>query len=153
MSYRRYYQISKKPVFVMAGRVTLGTIVGAGRDEIPADERLYAGGGSSIRGYAYQSVGPLVGDTPIGGRSLLDLSFELRLKVTDRFGLIGFLDGGTAYTGTHFNTGEKILWGAGPGLRYFTPIGPLRLDVGFPLDRREGVDDAFQIYLSIGQAF
>lgn len=153
VSYRRYYQISKKPFSGLAGRITLGTIVGAERDEIPADERLYAGGGSSIRGYAYQFVGPIVGDTPIGGRSLLELSFELRLKLTDSIGLVGFLDGGTAYSGTHFNTDEKTRWGVGPGLRYFTPIGPLRLDVGFPLDRREGIDDAFQIYLSIGQAF
>jgi translocation and assembly module TamA len=127
--------------------------VGAERDEIPADERLYAGGGSSIRGYAYQYVGPFVDDTPIGGRSVLEFSFEFRLKVTDSVGLVGFLDGGTAYSGTHFNTGEKIRFGVGPGLRYFTPIGPLRLDVGFPLDRREGIDGAFQVYLSIGQAF
>lgn len=150
---RQYVPIFKKPHSVLAGRVTAGTIVGAERNEIPADERLYAGGGGSIRGYFYQSVGPLIGATPIGGRSVLDLSLELRFKVTDRLGLVGFVDGGTAFEGTHFDTDEDILYGAGGGVRYYTPIGPLRLDVGFPLDRREGIDDAFQVYLSIGQAF
>jgi translocation and assembly module TamA len=153
VTFRQYLQLLKKPDTVFAGRATVGSITGADRNDIPADERLYAGGAGSIRGYFYQSVGPLVGTTPLGGRSLLDLSLELRLKVTERFGLVGFLDGGTAYEGTHFNTGEPILWGAGGGIRYYTPIGPLRLDVGFPLDRREGIDDAFQLYLSIGQAF
>ena len=152
-TFRQYLQLFEKPVTVFAGRATVGSIVGAAENDIPADERLYAGGGGSIRGYFYQSVGPLVGTTPLGGRSLIDLSLELRLRVTDRFGLVGFLDGGTAYEGTHFNTGEPILWGAGGGIRYYTPIGPLRLDVGIPLDRREGIDAAYQVYLSIGQAF
>jgi len=150
---RQYLPLLKKPDSILAGRVTAGTIVGAERNEIPADERLYAGGGGSIRGYFYQSVGPLIGTTPLGGRSVLDLSLELRLKATERLGLVAFIDGGTAFEGTHFDTHENILWGAGGGIRYYTPIGPLRLDVGFPLDRREGIDDAFQVYLSIGQAF
>jgi len=152
-TYRHYLQVFEKPRLVLAGRITLGSILGAERNEIPADERFYAGGGGSIRGYAYQSVGPLAADAPIGGRSLMEMSLEIRLKITERFGVVGFLDGGTAYRGANFNTDDRIQWGAGPGLRYYTPIGPVRLDVGFPLNRRDNIDDSFQFYLSIGQAF
>ena len=151
--YRHYFQLSKAPSLVLAAGVTLGSIVGAETREIPADERFYAGGGGSIRGYAYQSVGPRIGDAPVGGRSLAEVSLELRLRISERFGLVGFLDGGNAYTDRFPDLGEKLFWGAGGGLRYYTPIGPLRLDMGFPLDRRPDIDDRLQIYLSIGQAF
>jgi translocation and assembly module TamA len=151
--YRHYLQLLKAPSLVVATGITLGSIVGAETREIPADERFYAGGGGSIRGYAYQSVGPRIGDVPVGGRSLAELSFELRLRISERFGLVGFLDGGNAYSDRFPDVGEKLYWGAGGGLRYYTPIGPLRLDIGFPLDRRPDIDDSLQIYVSIGQAF
>jgi len=153
LRYRHYLQLLRTPSVVMAGGVHLGAIEGAERNEIPADERFYAGGGGSIRGYAYQSVAPLSGVDPIGGRSIIELSLEFRLKLTQRFGLVTFLDGGNAFTTKTPDFGESLLWGTGLGLRYYTPIGPLRLDVAFPLDRREGVDDSFQVYVSLGQAF
>jgi translocation and assembly module TamA len=153
VSYTRYIKISQKPPSVFAGSLKLGTINGASRDEIPADERFYAGGGGSIRGYAFQSVAPFSGGVPIGGKSLLELSMEIRLKISDRFGLVGFMDGGSAFTESISSSGEDLLWGAGLGLRYFTPIGPLRFDIGIPLNGREGIDDSFQIYISLGQAF
>ena len=137
----------------MAGGANVGAIVGAERNEIPADERFYAGGGGSIRGYAYQTVAPLSGTDPIGGRSIFELSLELRLKLTEQFGLVTFLDGGNAFTSQTPDFRESLLWGTGLGFRYYTPIGPLRLDVAFPLDRREGIDDSFQVYVSLGQAF
>ena len=150
----RYLRVLKGPSIVLAGRASLGVINGASLLDIPADERLYAGGGGSIRGYAYQSVGPLdEDDDPIGGRSVLELSAELRMKLTDRIGLVTFLDGGSAFESTFPDSSEKLQWSAGLGFRYFTAIGPLRLDVGFPLNRRTDIDDAFQIYVSIGQAF
>jgi translocation and assembly module TamA len=151
--YRHYFQLLKAPSLALAASVTLGSIVGAETREIPADERFYAGGGGSIRGYAYQSVGPRIGDVPVGGRSLAELSLEMRLRISQRFGLVGFLDGGNAYTDRLPDLGEKLFWGAGGGFRYYTPIGPLRLDIGFPLDRRPDIDDRLQIYVSIGQAF
>lgn len=153
LGYRRYLEVLTKPMLVLAGRVGLGHIEGAERDDIPADERFYAGGGGSIRGYAYQSVGPLSSGNPIGGRGLFEVSLEGRLKISERFGLVGFLDGGGAFTDNILDSEQDILWGTGIGFRYFTPIGPLRLDIGFPLDRREGIDDAFQVYVSLGQAF
>jgi translocation and assembly module TamA len=148
-----YLEVTSAPSLVLAGRAAAGTIMGASRFSIPADERFYAGGGGSIRGYPYQTVGPLVDEKPVGGRSVVELSLEARLRVTERFGLVAFLDGGTALATGLFDSGERFRWGTGAGVRYFTPIGPFRLDVGFPLDRRSGVDDSFQFYVSLGQAF
>jgi len=151
--YRRYLPLSDLPSIVAAGSITAGVISGARQKDVPADERFYAGGGGSIRGYSYQSVGPLVGDIPYGGRSLLECSFEIRAAVTDSIGIVGFLDGGTAYESGDFRSGEAFRWGSGLGLRYRTPVGPLRLDVAVPLNRRHGIDDSFQFYLSLRQAF
>jgi len=148
-----YLEVTSAPSFVLASRAAAGTITGASRLSIPADERFYAGGGGSIRGYPYQSVGPLVDDKPVGGRSVAELSLEARLRVTEQFGLVAFLDGGTAFAEGLLQSGEQFRWGTGAGLRYFTPIGPFRLDVGFPLNRRSGVDDSLQFYVSLGQAF
>ena len=150
----RYLSLLEARPLVFAARASLGAINGASLSNIPADERFYAGGGGSIRGYAYQSVGPLdEDDDPVGGRSVLELSAELRLKLTNRIGMVTFLDGGSAFESTFPDSSENLQWAAGLGFRYFTAIGPLRLDVGFPLNRRKDIDDAFQIYLSIGQAF
>jgi translocation and assembly module TamA len=152
-SLTHYLRLMKDPNLVLATRWAFGSIVGAERDEIPADERFYAGGGGSIRGLPYQSAGPLAGDAPQGGRSLVEMSAELRMRLTGSLGLVTFVDGGRAFEDTFPGSGGRVLWGAGVGVRYFTFLGPLRMDVAVPLDRREGVDDAFQLYLSIGQAF
>jgi translocation and assembly module TamA len=149
----RYIPLLKAPSLVFAGALTVGVIAGADADEIPADERFYAGGGGSIRGYPYQTVGPIVNGVPVGGSSLLTCSLELRLKLTQRFGVVGFLDGGNVYDSTYPDFSEPPLWGAGAGIRYYSPVGPFRLDVAFPLDRRPEIDDSFQIYVSLGQAF
>lgn len=151
--YRHYMQVSERPSLILAGRITLGFMGGAERDDIPADERFYGGGGGSIRGYAYQTVSPLFSGTPVGGRSLIEVSVETRLKCSENFGLVAFLDGGSAFKDMPLDAHEDFLLGAGLGFRYFTPLGPLRFDIGFPLDRRRGIDDAFQIYVSLGQAF
>jgi translocation and assembly module TamA len=152
-SYSRYLKISKKPFLVLAGRAALGSIWGEERDSIPADERWYAGGGGSVRGFAYQFAGPLFDGDPIGGRSLLELSFELRAKVTKKIGIVTFIDGGSAFKAEFPDFKEDLRWGGGVGVRYYTPIGPVRLDVAVPLNPREDIDDPFQIYISIGQAF
>jgi translocation and assembly module TamA len=150
---RGYAQVLQTPFLVLAAAVNGGGLAGGDRDEIPADERFYAGGGGSIRGYAYQSVGPRREGAPVGGRSLVEASLEGRLKLTDRFGLVMFVDGGNAFESRVPDFSESLLWGAGAGIRYYTPIGPFRFNIAFPLDRREGIDDRFQIYISVGQAF
>jgi translocation and assembly module TamA len=151
--YRHYLQILKEPATVLAGGVGVGGIAGADSSQIPADERFYAGGGGSIRGYAYQTVAPLKDGVPVGGNYLIELSFELRIKVSEQFGLVAFLDGGNAFAAPDPDFSQGLLWGTGVGLRYYSPVGPFRLDIGFPLDRRSGLDDRFQVYVSLGQAF
>jgi translocation and assembly module TamA len=137
---------------VVAMRGTWGQIWGPQRDDIPADLRFYSGGGGSVRGYAYQTAGSLKDGDPVGGKSLAELSSELRLKITDDFGVVPFLDGGSTYEGYVPKFEEQFYWGAGLGLRYYTTVGPIRLDVGFPLNPRS-TDDAFQVYGSLGQSF
>ena len=135
------------------GRISLGSITEASPGEVPADLRFYAGGANSIRGYAYQLVGPMVGDKPVGGRSLLTFSLEFALEIIGEFGAAAFIDGGSAFAEVLPRRGDEILLGTGVGLRYFTPIGPIGLDIGFPLDKRKGIDDDFQVYVSIAQIF
>ncbi len=138
----------------VAARAALGSIIGSGEeDKIPADLRFYAGGAGSIRGYAYQSVSPLVGNDPVGGRSLLTFSLELEVEIISGIGVAGFIDGGSAFADSFSFKSNEILYGTGGGLRYFSPIGPIGLDIGFPLHRRSGIDDSFQIYVSIVRTF
>lgn len=154
LSDRLYYQVSKAPRIILAGWADLGAIAGRDVLDLPAEKRLYAGGGGSVRGFGYQMAGPVddSGD-PIGGRSLLAFGGEVRFQVTDTIGIVPFLEGGTVYSSMVPDFSEPIFWGAGIGLRYHTPIGPIRADIGIPLNGRSGIDDGFQIYLSLGQAF
>lgn len=154
LTHTRYLGLTDSPQTVLALRGSVGSIFGVSRDRVPADERFYAGGGGSIRGIGFQEAGPLDDqDKPRGGRSVAEGSVELRLRLRNDLGAVLFLDGGTVFDGPLPGGGERVLLGAGPGLRYYTPIGPLRLDVGFPLNPRKGVDDGFQLYISIGQSF
>ena len=138
---------------ILAGRVEAGAMSGAALRNIPGSLRYYAGGAGSVRGYPYQSVGPedKNGD-PLGGRSFQEISLEARYKITDDVGIVPFLDGGMVYRDEVPRIIGDMDWGAGIGLRYFTPIGPLRLDVATPLQPRDG-DPPIQIYVSIGQSF
>ena len=84
---------------------------------------------------------------------MAEVSAELRIRFLDSFGVVVFLDGGSAFESSLPDASERLFWGTGAGLRYFSPIGPLRFDAAVPLNRREGIDDAFQLYVGIGQAF
>lgn len=149
-----YYSPFNSELVTLAGRGKIGSIVGEATATLPANKRFYAGGGGSIRGYEFQSVGPLdENNDPIGGRSLLELSLELRFRVNETFGVVPFLDGGNVYDDELPDFSEDLQWAGGLGLRYFSAIGPIRFDIAFPINRRSGVDDAFQFYISIGQSF
>ena len=153
LSYSHYLKVLDEPRVVLAGRGAVGTLFGASRDEVPADLRFYAGGGGSVRGFGFQLAGELDDDdNPLGGRSLLELSGEVRVRLTDTIGAVAFVDAGSAFGSSVPDFSETLRIGAGPGLRYFSPLGPVRLDIGFPINARDA-DDSFLLYISIGQAF
>ena len=148
-----YLALDDAARYVLAGRGRVGSIVGAKLFEVPANKRFYAGGGGSVRGYEFQTAGPLdEDDDPIGGRSLVELSAEMRIKVTENIGVVPFFDAGTVFESSFPDALDELFYAAGIGGRYYTGFGPIRLDVAFPLNKRER-DDWFQFYVSIGQAF
>lgn len=139
---------------VLAARTRVGSIFGASRSKVPASQRFYAGGGGSVRGYKFQSIGPLASNNdPLGGRSLVEVNAEARIKIIGPFGIVPFVDGGQVYEEIYPRlASEDLQWAAGLGLRYYSPVGPIRFDVATPINPR-GIDDPFQFYISIGQAF
>jgi translocation and assembly module TamA len=138
---------------VFAARLHLGSILNANTAEIPASRRFYAGGGGSVRGFAYQAVGPKLSDntTPQGGISLLETSVELRQQLTRKWGVVAFVDAGSVGT-DRFPGPNDLAIGAGLGARYNLGFGPIRVDVATPLTQRSG-NSAVQVYVSIGQSF
>ena len=140
---------------VAAGRIRLGTILGADRDDIAPSRRFYAGGGGSVRGYGYQRLGPRdVDGDPIGGRSLAEFSLEARIRLNafgGNFGIVPFIDGGTLSTRSLPDFGDWQ-FGAGIGLRYYSSFGPIRIDVGTPLNPQSD-DGPVAVVVSLGQAF
>ncbi|GEP04763.1 membrane protein [Methylobacterium oxalidis] len=150
-----YWALDDEANTVLAGRLGFGSISGANLDEIPANIRFFAGGGGSVRGYAYRTLGPRGPfNLPVGGRSLLEASLEARIKVTDTIGVVPFVDAGTAFAGSLPDFDERIRYAAGIGLRYYTGIGPIRVDLAFPLDRIKGDrNPPAALYISLGQAF
>ena len=150
----RYFRVRNEPRLVLAFRAAAGAIIGADIEDIPADERFYAGGGGSIRGVPFQSAGPLNdSNDPTGGRSLLEGSAEIRYEILRNLEGVVFLDGGSAFEESIPQFGDAWQFGTGAGIRYLTPVGPIRFDVGVPVDKRDSIDDAWQLYISIGQAF
>jgi translocation and assembly module TamA len=138
---------------VFAGKLSAGTLLGANSiEDIPATRRFYAGGGGSVRGYSYQEISPYNSNgDETGGRSYVTASFEARVKITDTIGVVPFVDMGSV-TDTAFPDFSDLRIGAGVGLRYATPFGPIRLDVAMPLKKYNG-GTSYGIYAGIGQAF
>ncbi len=136
---------------VLAGRVRVGSILGAGTQSIAPSRRFYSGGGGSVRGYGYQLIGPRdAANTPIGGRSLTEFAVEARIRLGS-FGIVPFLDGGNVYT-SPMPKFSKFRLGTGIGARYYSSFGPIRIDVGTPLNRQTG-DSRITVAVSLGQAF
>jgi translocation and assembly module TamA len=148
-----YLALDEDGRFVLAGRAGTGVIVGAGRNEIPADRRFLAGGGGSVRGYGYKNIGAgrLNGDA-VAGRALAEGSVEFRTRWTETIGAVLFADAGFVGDDPGFSDIGDFKVGVGAGLRYFTAVGPIRVDVGLPLDPDQD-DPDFAIYVGIGQAF
>ncbi len=153
-----YLAIDYDADFILAGRVQVGTILGAERDRIPASKRFYSGGGGSIRGYGFQELGPLDTDNdPLGGRSIFEVGVELRTRITETIGIVPFVEAGNVYESEipfdDPSEEDDLRYSAGLGFRYFTGIGPVRADIAFPIEKRPDIDDDFQFYVSFGQAF
>ncbi|MCF4099265.1 autotransporter assembly complex protein TamA [Maritalea mediterranea] len=148
-----YYAVDEAARLVLAGRVAAGSIIGADLADVPVDRRFFAGGAGSIRGYAFQAAGPRTGaGVPTGGLSFLETSLEARFKATEQIGVVGFVDVGGAFTSTIPGQGGDFYTGVGVGLRYLTPLGPIRADVAIPLNNIPG-EPNYGLYLGIGQAF
>lgn len=162
-----YLPIGEK--LVIAGRIGLGTIQGIDRFDLAPSRRFYSGGGGSVRGFGYQTLGPQVPvpnpdydpsdpdendpefiNRPLGGRSFNEASAEVRYRFGD-FGVAAFVDAGQAYEST-FPEFSDLRFGVGVGVRYYTNFGPMRIDVATPLNRRPG-EEWLNVYVSIGQAF
>jgi translocation and assembly module TamA len=143
---------------VIAVRGLAGLAQGAGEFSLPPDQRFYGGGSDTIRGYRYQSVGPQFPVThefpvltPIGGTAITAGGVELRQRMGGNFGAVAFVDAGQVSATLRAEPGEFRI-GAGAGLRYYTPIGPIRLDVAVPIPRHIG-DDAVEVYIGLGPSF
>lgn len=137
---------------VAAVRARVGSVLGTSATTLAADDRFYAGGGGSARGFEYQSLSPIGSDgEPFGGLSVVELSTELRWRVTPQWGAVAFIDNAIA---SDLNAPEfgGMRSAIGVGARYYFDFAPVRIDLATPLDRRTG-EPGFQIYLSLGQAF
>lgn len=157
ISASRYWSLSEADSFIMAGRIRVGTILGPPTKDIPASKRFFAGGGGSLRGFDFQQVGPLdATNDPLGGRSVIETSLEGRWRLGSAIGVVPFIDAGNVYDhpvpGKRTGGDARLRVAAGLGFRYYTPIGPVRLDIARALERRD-VDDPFELYISFGQAF
>lgn len=140
---------------VMAGRVRLGSIPGTSLDNIAPSRRYYAGGGSSVRGYGFQQIGPRdVAGAPSGGRSVVEAALEARIKTgffDGALSVVPFIDAGSVGSDPTPDF-KDIRFGAGLGIRYDSGFGPLRVDVGVPLNPGPN-DNPVAVYVSLGQAF
>lgn len=138
---------------VLALRGLAGLAQGAGEFSLPPDQRFYGGGSGTIRGYRYQAVGPLFADgNPIGGTAILAGTIEIRQRFGTNFGAALFTDAGEV-SGSLKPLPDVIRIGVGGGIRYYTPIGPIRLDIAVPTERYTSDPDRFEIYVGLGQAF
>jgi translocation and assembly module TamA len=147
-----YLPFGSNDATVLAGRLEYGSILGGAIPAVPADRRFYSGGGGSVRGFAYQAVGPrLENNTPEGGLSLSEASFEVRRRLNAQWGVVAFVDAGTVGL-SQAPDFRDTSFGAGVGVRYNLGFGPMRLDLATPINPRQG-DSPLQVYISIGQSF
>ena len=148
-----YYDILGDKAYVLAGRARLGTILAEDIGKVPQTQRLYSGGGGSVRGYAQRFIGPLdAQNDPEGGLSAVELGAELRARLYGDLGGTLFLEAGSVSQQSWPDFDDGVQLAGGVGFRYYSPAGPIRVDVALPLNPRDA-DDAFQFYFSIGQAF
>jgi outer membrane protein insertion porin family/translocation and assembly module TamA len=145
---------------VIALRARAGTIDSTGPDVIPFFKRYFLGGATNLRGWGRYEVSPLSEGLPIGGQTFANFSTELRVPIAGNFGAVLFVDGGNVWANPWDFNFNDLRYDIGPGLRYNSPVGPFRLDVGFQLNPIPGLiingeeqKRPFRVHFSIGQAF
>ncbi|HLN48101.1 MAG TPA: BamA/TamA family outer membrane protein, partial [Steroidobacteraceae bacterium] len=138
---------------VLAARALAGFAQGAATFSLPPDQRFYGGGSGTIRGYRYQAVGPQFPDgTPEGGTAITAGSVEFRQRIGRNYGFAVFADGGQVSASLR-PLASSFYTGLGAGIRYYTPIGPVRFDIAVPMKHYISNGDPFEIYVGLGQAF
>ncbi len=148
-----YYAIDEAKRYVLAGRTRLGTVVSSAQQKVPDNHRFYAGGAGSVRGYDRNIIGPLdAKNNPDGGRFVFELGAEIRAQIYGDIGVALFAESAMVEEQPNPQADSRMQTGVGVGLRYYSPVGPVRLDLAIPLEKRE-VDADFELYISLGQAF
>ena len=147
-----YFDIADPGRSIVALRGLIGYAIGVSQFDLPADKRYYAGGSATVRGFRFQSVGPRFPDNrPQGGTAVAAGTVEFRQRFFEDYGAVAFVDAGqVSANGAPFTAGWRI--GAGLGARYYTSLGPIRIDVAVPVTP-EANSGSFELYLGLGQAF
>ena len=156
---RTYLELGSR--FIWANRARSGTLAGSDGAEIPFYKRYFVGGSGSVRGWGRYQVSPLSpGGLPIGGRTMMEVSTEARFGIRGKLSGVVFVDGGNVWREPWDVQMRDLRWAAGPGLRYDTPIGPMRVDLGVQLNPIDGLviegkqeKRKWRVHFSIGQAF
>jgi outer membrane protein insertion porin family len=146
-----YVPLFSRVVAALSGRAGISWPHGE-TTETPLHERFYLGGGTTIRGYTQDSVGPTGTDgTPQGGQSMLLGNAELRINPAGGFGVVLFTDAGNVWDEQTIHTGD-LRASYGGGIRYNTPVGPLRVDYGQKINRQPG-ESPGEVHFSLGHVF
>jgi outer membrane protein insertion porin family/translocation and assembly module TamA len=146
---------------VLANRARFGVVMSKSPSDMPFSERYFLGGSSSVRGWGRFQISPLNEDgLPIGGRSMVELSSELRFPLRGRLSGVMFVDAGNVWADRSQINLSELRCAIGPGLRYLTPVGPIRADFGIQLNPIRGLvinglpeQRQWRIHFSIGQSF
>jgi translocation and assembly module TamA len=149
-----YLPFGPQDQLILAQKLTVGSILSSSLKDVPVPRRFLGGSEDNLRGYKYLTVSPLDSDDkPTGGRAAIYYSLEPRVRITESIGVVPFFDIGNVYKNQFPTFGGKWRKSVGIGLRYYSFLGPLRLDFAFPLDRRSGIDPAWWVYVSVGETF
>ncbi len=147
-----FHRLTRRVILALSLRG--GVAYGASKDEeLPIVERFFLGGRSSVRGYEQDTLGPKGADgNPTGGNAYLAGNVEFRTSLPKGFGVVAFLDAGNVWVTASDIKNPGIRYTAGLGLRYVTPVGPLRVDYGHKLNKERGESQG-EVHFSIGHAF
>jgi len=156
---RAYFPLSRS--FVLANRFQAGTVIAVGPSDMPFSERYFLGGSTSVRGWGRFQISPLdANGLPVGGRTMLEWSSEVRFPLSGKISGVAFIDAGNVWAGSTDFRFTGFRYAVGPGLRYLTPIGPIRADLGYQMNHIPGLiingkpeSRFWRLHFSIGQSF